>query len=872
MKIRELRALRGPNYYSQLPVIFMKLELGELENRPSDTVSDMRERLERMMPTLYKHTCSPGVEGGFFQRIERGTWAGHIAEHIAIELQVLIGHDITFGKTFTLKEKGVYDVVFRYKNEAVGLRAAQLAVQLTDALFQGETPDITPILIELRRLDTRTALGPTTRSITEEARRRGIATMRLNEHSFVQLGHGKYQRRIVATLLDDTSSLGVDIAANKQWTKQLLQERGIPVPIGQSVKSIDAALRTANKIGYPVAVKPYNGNHGRGVSTQVNDDEALKQAFELAQGISQNVVIEQHLTGFDYRLLLIDHKLQATALREPAHVTGNGKDSISQLIDILNEDPQRGVGHENNLTRITVDQETEHALQLQELTLEHIPEQGAKIYIKQTANLSSGGTARTVTDVHPSIRRMAERVSWIIGLNVMGIDLIAPWIDRPLDPKTAGIVEVNAGPGFRMHLHPTEGEPVNVAAPVLDMLFPPGRKHTIPICAVTGTNGKTTTTRLIAQILRRAGYTVGMTSTDVVSIDEEPILYGDYSGPSGAETILKDPTVDAAVLEVARGGILRRGLGFQYCDVGVLLNVTSDHLGLGGIDTLEELTRVKSTVTETARRSGWAVFNADDAMSLSAAPRAKARIILFSKKSSHPALIENVQKGNVNVTLDNGDVILQTGDQSHVVARVLDIPVTFGGKALFNVENVMAAVAASYGLGLSVEQIREGLFSFHSSIEQSPGRMNLIEVGDFHVLIDYGHNVAATHATGDFMMKLQPAHIIRMAAGVGDRRNEDLIGFGEAIAKYGHHIFLSDPTPRGRAPGQTAELIKQGLLRGGLHEDQVTLVQNEVEATRRALETAGPGDLVVLQVENIARVTTDVLAFKDRLETDRKDT
>lgn len=844
----------------------MELDLGRVEEQPTDTVPGFRQMLEQTMPSLYEHTCSPGVRGGFFQRIERGTWAGHVIEHVAIELQQLIGHDVTYGKTITQKEPGVYHVVYRYKNEAVGLLAGEMALGIVQDLYRGQTTDITPLVAELHRRDAATRLGPSTQSIVTEAKRRGIPHLRLNEHSYVQLGQGKYQRRIVATLMDDTSALGTEIAASKGWTKQILEDHGIPVPRGQVVSSIDEAIEAAERLGYPVVIKPINGNHGRGISANLSRVEELIEAFDKAAQISRRVVIERYLVGFDYRLLVIDHRLVAAALREPAHVVGDGRSSIEELVDEINRHPHRGEGHEKILTRISWDSESDAVLKLQGKNQYDIPAEGEIVYVKQTANLSSGGTAIAVTDhVHPTIRDMAERISRLIGLNVMGIDLIAPAIDRPLEAGSAGVVEVNAGPGFRMHLSPCSGESVNVAAPVVDMLFPKGRPHSVPICAVTGTNGKTTTTRLIAHIMASAGYHVGMATTDGVKIGETIILRGDYSGPVAAQTILRDPTIDLAVLEVARGGILRRGLGFHKCDVGVLLNVTADHLGLGGIDTVEQLARVKSTVTETVRRDGWAVFNVDDPQTEQVMERSRAKRLLFSKDPEQPRLLENLERGLMNVTLLDDQVVIQRPEGNERVLAVSDIPITFSGRAMFNTENVLAAVASATALGADIETIRRGLRSFHPSPEQSAGRMNLIDLGSFKVLIDYGHNEAALKSLAEFLKQMKAKRIIRMAAGVGDRSDEAIYTFGLASAVPGDVFILTDPSPRGRVPGETPEIIKQAIVSRGVAPENVHIELREKHATELALGMAEAGDLVVLQVENVAQVTKDVLAFKQKL-------
>lgn len=867
MEIIEMRALRGPNYYSSDPVILMKLDLHELEIKPTDLVPEFKENIALMIPTLYDHECSPGKAGGFYERLIRGTWAGHVVEHVALELQCLAGNEVTFGKTFSTDEYGVYDVVYRYLDEKTGLRAGEMAVDIVEKLFEGIITEIEPLIIELIKLGESSMLGSSTRSIVNEATKRGISNIRLNEDSYVQLGQGIYQRRIQATIVDSTSALGVEIVGDKARTKSLLSSMGIPVADGLSVKTQQEALQAAEEIGYPVVVKPLTGNHGRGITINITDPEELILAFKMAAEICHTSIVEKYLEGFDFRILVINGKFVAATLREPAFVIGNGRDSIEQLIDEINKDPKRGIGHEKSLTQITINYMTERLLAIKNLTLNSILADGKKIYIKSTANISAGGTAQDVTDtIHPLNRLMAERISRIVGLNVIGIDIIADSLETPLQSNCSGILEVNAAPGFRMHLNPTKGKPRNIASHIVDMLFPIGSNHFVPIVAVTGTNGKTTTTRLITHILSLSGSIVGMTSTDAVIINNIPILMGDYSGPEGCQNVMKDSTIDHAVLEVARGGILRRGLGFTESDVGVLLNISSDHLGQGGINTLEELTRLKSTVTEAVKQSGYAVFNADDPLVLSRLNKTKASPILFSMNPENKALKTNYEKENLNVTLIDGTIIIQKRGLNTSVASVMDIPITFNGKAGFNIENALAAVAVTTALGLDEVQIKAGLVSFNPSIAQSPGRMNIIDMGDFKVLIDYGHNTGAIIATGKFIKDLMPGRKIRMTSGVGNRREDDILEFGTALSEYYDNIIICDSDPRERKIGETAEILKQGLLKGGLEIDMITTILDERQATKAALEMAIKGDLVVLQADNINQVTKDVLDYKTKLE------
>ncbi len=865
MKILESRALRGPNLYSLYPVIFMKLDIGNLEQKPTDRMPGFKERLEKIMPTLYDHHCSPGHPGGFFERLERGTWASHIVEHIAIELQCLAGNEVTFGKSISTEEDSVYDIVYRYIDENVGLKAGEFAVSLVEKLFREKISDVEPMINKLKKIRESSLLGPSTNSIVLEAKKRGIPHIRLNEYSYVQLNHGRYQRRLQATLMDSTSALGVEIADDKEYTKQILGKMGIPVPEGISVNSASEARQAADKLGYPVVVKPQVGNHGRGITINISDEDKLTEAYYLAREVHETVLIENLLLGSDYRILVVNYKFTAAALREPACVIGDGSSTIKELIDEINRDPGRGIGHEKDLTKITIDDMTERILSAKELSLDSILPKGEKLYVKSTANLSTGGTAQNVTEnVHPLVKLMAERIARIVGLDVIGIDIVAPTLQEPLHENPGGVVEINAAPGFRMHLNPSQGEPINAAAPVVDMLFPPGSEKNVPLVAVTGTNGKTTTVRLISHILGLSGGTVGMTSTDSVVINNVPVLEGDYSGPEGARTVLTDATIDHAVLEVARGGILRRGLGYFRSDVGILLNISSDHLGEGGIDTLKDLTRLKSTVVEAVKAEGHAVINADDPLVLSCLENIDANPILFSTEPDNTALQENLQKGNMNVIYRDGDIAIIKDGWETIVASASEVPITFDGRALFNIENALAAVAAASALGLNEKQIRAGLVSFSASLGQSPGRMNIIEIDNFKVVIDYGHNIGAIEATGNFINTLAPGRKIRMASGTGNRRDEDIIEYGFTLARHYDHIIICDPDPRDRKPGETAELVRRGLIKGGFKEEMITLILNEKEATQAALNMGDEDDVVVLQADNIEQVVKDVQAFASK--------
>ena len=865
MRIIEHRALRGPNHYSRYPTAFMLLDIGDLEDRPSDRIPGFNQRLLKLLPSLREHRCSPGYPGGFVERLERGTWAAHIVEHVAIELQVLAGIDVGFGKTRETKKRGVYSVVYRYRDEEAGLQAGRDAVNLVDAVVARRSVDVEALVRRLRELRDRNALGPSTGAIVEEARRRGIPVLRL-DGSYVQLGHGVKQRRIQASMTDRTGGIGIEIADDKDRTKTILQEAGVPVPRGETVTTPEGALEVAEELGWPVVVKPLTGNHGRGITVNVRTPDELAAAFEAAKAVHRKVVVEKMLLGSDHRILVVNHRFVAAARRDPAQVVGDGTSTVQRLIEGINGDPRRGMGHENVLTRIDVDDATLRLLAAQGLALDSVVPDGQVVALKTTANISSGGTATDVTDdVHPAVRFMAERISRIVGLDIMGVDVVAPDLRRPLQDSGGGVVEVNAAPGLRMHLQPSAGKPRNVAAPIVDMLFPRGSTGTIPIVAVTGTNGKTTTVRLLNHVLRYNGAKVGMATTTGVEIQNQAILEGDYSGPSGAQHVLREPLVDHAVLEVARGGILRRGLGFDECDVGILLNVASDHLGEGGIDTVEDLARLKSVVVEAVREGGTAILNAENPFVLARRDflRPGVKVILVSLDPENPDFRQHVEDGGEGVTVSEGAIVLRRSGSEFQIATVRDVPITIEGHARFNVQNALAAVAAAHALGVPEEIICTGLTTFNPTVGQLPGRMNVLDTGRFKVVIDYGHNVPALQALAEVLPHLAPrGRRINVASAAGNRRDEDLRAFGRAIAAMYHHILLSDPDPRHRARGETPDLVRDGLREAGFPEQNLQTFLEEEDALDAAFEMAQEGDLVVLQVDDVKGAIEKVRAIQ----------
>ncbi|MDZ5699084.1 cyanophycin synthetase [Chelativorans sp. M5D2P16] len=863
MRILEHRALRGPNYYSRYPAIYMRLDIDELEKRPSDKVSGIAEELENLIPSIHDHRCSVGEPGGFLQRVRAGTWAGHMVEHVAIELQNLVGFSVGYGKTVDSYERGIYNIVYRYRDEATGLAAGEVAVDIVQKLYDGEEIDLQAHIDHLKEVRDANALGPSTGSIVDAAKARKIPWYNLTEGtSYTQLGHGIKQRRFQATVTDASGIIGHSIADDKEWTKQILDDAGVPVPKGQLCYSWEDAQAAAEWIGWPVVTKPLSGNHGRGVTTGIASMEDLKSGYDAASARvredSQAVIVERYLKGEDHRMLVIGGKLVAAARRRPAHVRGDGKSTIQQLIDRENTDPRRGVGHENLLTQIKVDEQTHRMLEQAGNTLDTVLPKGEIAFLKSTANISTGGTATDLTDeVHPEVKFAMERIGRLVGLDVIGIDLLAENLSIPLEQQSAGIVEVNAGPGFRMHMSPTHGTSRPVGKHVVDMLFPdPTDNGRIPITAITGTNGKTTTTRLTTHILRQAGNSVGMGCTGTVEIDNHIILRGDYSGPAAAQAVLREPTVEHAVLEVARGGIMRRGLGFDECDVGVLLNIASDHLGERDIHTLEELARCKTVVVDAVKpEGGHCVLNADDPLVMEHGTYwARGEIIYFTMEPDNPALAEHLARHRTVVTVRNGWIVMLRGKVTVQIVEVNDVPIAFEGHAPFNVQNAMAAAAVAIAHGVEIDDIRAGLLTFHPTPAQMPGRTNYFEADGVKCLIDYGHNVPALQALEPLVNGLGLQRKIGVATAPGNRREEDLVALGAQLAKMCDTLFVYETDARGRAEGETAKLIHDGAAGAG-EACKAETIMGEQEAVARAIDEAGPGDFLLLLVDDIEGTT-----------------
>ncbi|AVP98708.1 cyanophycin synthetase [Ahniella affigens] len=881
MRILDRSVYVGPSLYAHFPVIKLELDLGLLEQWPTGKLGAAYvDALVAALPGLQEHGCSYREPGGFIRRMKEGdgTWLGHVLEHVAIELQNVAGEDVTFGKTRSIDGRpGVYTVVYEYIQREEGIEAGELALKLLCSLMPAELrpegsveddwswPDARD---EFIRYAQRRALGPSTMSLVRAAEAREIPWFRLNDQSLVQFGHGKYQQRIQATVTGKTPHIAVELASDKEETNKILGSLGLPVPKQELVQSESSAIRAARRIGYPVVTKPYNGNHGRGVSIGLRTEEEVIEGFKKAKDISRSVIVETYLEGDDHRLLVVNGELVAATRRTPGHVVGDGQRNIRELIEIVNQDPRRGVGHEKVLTRIVLDAQAEMMLARAGMTGDSVPPEGQAVYLRSTANLSTGGTATDVTDViHPDNRDMAVRAIKAIGLDVGGVDFLSTNIAESYKKIGGGICEVNAAPGFRMHVAPSEGKPRDVATPVIDMLFPQGASARVPIAAITGTNGKTTTARMLAHITKMAGFTPGLTTTDGVYIDGQRTVEGDMTGPVSARMVLSDPSIDIAVLETARGGLLRAGMGVPWVNVGGVLNVQSDHLGMKGIDSLEQLAEIKRIVIEVARDC--AVLNADDPNVLKMSGYTDAKTICYvTTNPSHALVREHIRAGGRACALEagvNGHMITLYDKGSHIPLMWTHlIPATLEGRAMHNVQNAMFAAAMAFAMGIKLEAIRQGLRTFDSTFYQAPGRMNVFHEHPFKVIFDYGHNAHAVSVMADLAQRLEVSgRRLVVVAGPGDRRNEDIEAIADAVAnRFDHYICRRDDSLRGRAPDEVPNMIAARLRALGVPDTQITIIPDEQEAIDAGLQMGRQGDLLLIFADALVRSWKQVIYFR----------
>ncbi|HHU31650.1 MAG TPA: cyanophycin synthetase [Clostridia bacterium] len=854
MDILSIRAIEGRNIYCRRPVIVLSLRLGQYNECFTDQIEDFNVRLLKQLPGLSEHYCSKGRPGGLVERLYEGTLLGHVIEHVALELQYQTGSDVSYGKTRFQAEPDVYDVIYEYQVKEVGLLAGKMAFGLVKSILEDNSWNLEDNLAELTKTMAKFALGPSTKAIIDACQKRNIPVMRLDSGSFLQLGYGSKQKRVQATITENTSCLAVDIAGDKMLTKKLLGEAGIPIPQGCITENLEEALLEAKSFGRAVVIKPCNGNQGKGVVLNLQTPQEITAAFQVAKNYSNQILVEEHITGRHYRVLVVNGKIAAVAERKPTYVIGDGQHTIKELINIINQDPARGIGHEKPLTKISIDPELILVLTKQGLSLDYIPEEGEKVNLRENANLSTGGVAIDVTDsIHKHNAELVLRAVDIIGLDVAGVDLVTPDISRPMDQDGGAIIEINAAPGIRMHHYPVEGQPRNAGQAIVDYLFPnPGDNGRIPIAVITGTNGKTTTTRLLAFMGKKSGHIVGYTTTSGVFIGENCIIEGDTTGPKSAQAVLKDKRVTLGVLETARGGILRGGLGYDLADIAVVTNISEDHLGQDGINTLEELADVKALVLEALPKTGTAVLNADDPLVTAMAKKTEAQIIYFSRSSDNITVRRHLGAGGKAVFIKNKSVILAEGTTTIKLIDVSNIALTKGGMVSYNVENALAAICAGIGLGFELQVIINSLKEFGLQAHHNPGRLEVYEINDVTIVLDYGHNPAGYEEVFAWIKTLQCSKIHGVIGVPGDRWDETIKKAGSIAAKHCHYLYVKeDADLRGRKPGEVAELLLEGALNEGKEPLHYFIKYQELEAFKMALENSEPGDLVVVFYEKL---------------------
>lgn len=844
-------AYQGKNIYSYKPVVKMVVDLGKFADTPTKDIEGFNETLQELLPGLKKHYCCRGHEGGFIERLNEGTYFAHVMEHISIELQAMLGYEIRFGKTRESNKKGMYNIIYGFENECAGLESGKLAVEIVEGILAGELPDISMRLKEIKKVCVATDFGASTTAITKEARERGIPIIRIGDGSILQLGYGKHQKRIEATLTENSSCVSVDIACNKELTKSILHEYGIPVPAGKIVKSEQEALEYSEKLGYPVVVKPNYGSHGKGVSINLKNPQEVLEAYKIAKEYEDTILVEKYIKGSFYRVLVVGDKVVAASHRISAHVTGDGASTLRELINKENSSPIRGDGHEKPLTKINIDKVAEQYLRKQGLTLEYVPNEGETVYLRENDNLSTGGVAIDVTDeVHEQNRMIIAQAARTIGLDVAGVDISTADISKPITETGGAIIEINAAPGIRMHHYPYQGTSRNVAKAIVDMLFPEGSASRVPIVSVTGTNGKTTTSRMIAHIIRQIGFTVGMTTTSGIYVNDELIKYGDNTGPISAKTVLMDKRIEYAVLETARGGIVNRGLGYDEADVGIVTNITEDHLGIDDINTLEDLAYVKSLVVEAVKEIGYAVLNADDQYCLSMMERIKSNIILFSLSTENKAVKNHVQNGGIAIYSNGSTIFINKGGVELPFIEAKAIPATMNGVLKHNISNSMAAIAGAIGMGISIESIITGLSTFRCDSATNPGRFNIHDVNGIKVVLDYGHNIDGYRVVIDSLKQMKTGRLIGVIGTPGDRTDSSNITIGKMCGDCFDRIYIKeDRDRRGREPGEVAALLEKGCRMGSIKAAEVLTELAEEKALEKAILDAVPGDIVIVFFE-----------------------
>ena len=853
MDIIDIQIYKGKNIYSHKPIIKAIIDMGSMYDTPTCEIENFNDRLLKILPGLKKHCCSLGYEGGFAERLTEGTYLTHVTEHMTLELQKLVGYDVHYGKSRELVKPNIYYMAFEYKNEHLAIECLLAAVGIVNELITGHAPNIDEILEYLENTTAETDMGPSTKAIFEEAQKRGIPVKCYDDSCILQLGYGKNMHLIEASLTDRPVCINVDMASNKQLTKRILQSEGIPVPTGSIAFTVRSALAAAQAIGNPVVVKPSDANQGKGVSVNITENSELVTAFHKAIGFSNAAIVEKYIPGNDYRLLIIGGKLAAAAERRPPFILGDGIHTVKQLVEMENTNPLRGSNHEKPLTKIKLDDTAYYVLAKYGYSEESIPAPEAKVLLRSNGNLSTGGTARDCTnEVPPYNVEVATRAVELLGLDIAGVDITCRDISKPLTSENGAIIEINAAPGLRMHLYPSEGTPRNVAGDILEHMYPDSKEYSIPIVSVTGTNGKTTVTRMIAYTLGLSGKNVGMTCTSGIYIGGSCVMKGDNTGALSAERVLSDKSVDAAVLETARGGIIKRGLGYDLADVGVIVNISDDHLGLDGISTIEQLANVKALVVEAIKSDGFAVLNADDEMTPFFISRASCKVMLFSRNCSNSLITAHVANGGAAMYIKEDSICYLSNGKEQIIAEISDIPITLEGRSMCNVENSLAASCALAALGVSSKVIRDGLTGFKPDTAINPGRFNMFQIGSFTVMLDYGHNKAGYRAVIDTISKMEAGAYTAVIGMPGDRSDEDIREVGRICGSFFTKLYIKEDSDlRGRNAGEVADLLYNAAVEAGIDTRNISIIYSEEMALETAIMDAQQGELVIMFFEEL---------------------
>ncbi|HEY5586451.1 MAG TPA: cyanophycin synthetase [Ruminiclostridium sp.] len=869
MQIQSIYCFQGRNIYSHRPVIRMILDIGIFEAGPTREIPGFNKRLLEHFPEITEHTCGLGYAGGFGERLIEGTYIGHVAEHLIIELQNRMGYPVRYGKTRQLGTSSKYFIIYEYINEVFSIECGRKVIEIVKAFAEGSQIDINSIIRDLKKLSLETDMGPSTKAIYQAAKKRNIPVSRVGTGSILKLGYGKNTRTIQSSLTDSTSSIAVDIVSDKQLTKRILMDNNIPVPYGLAVKSLQEALEAVQSVGFPLVIKPLDSNQGKGVTVNIISESQIQQAFFEAEKYSNTMILEKYISGNDYRVLVVGGRVSAVAQRMPPRVIGDGISTISELVKLENMNPLRGEDHEKPLTYIKLDEIAISYLKAQGFSRESVLEPEQSVSLRQNGNISTGGTAKNCTqDIHPKNAYYAIAAARAVGLDIAGIDIATEDISCPIDISSGAIIEVNAGPGLRMHLHPSEGEAVDVAEDILEMMYPDNCGYSIPIVTITGTNGKTTTTRLIRHTLSLMGLNVGMTTTSGIFIGAECLQKGDTTGPVSAGLVLSNKAVDAAVLETARGGIVRKGLGYDLADVGVLVNISDDHLGIDGINTIEELANTKALVIEAIKPDGYAVINADDSMTPYILDRVRSKVIMFSRIVTNPILKKHCKNpNNIAVYIRDGFVWMLKDAKKIPLICLKNIPITYGGLVECNIENSLAAIAALIGLQVPLEVIKKGMSSFQPDVRLNPGRFNIFDMGSFKVMIDYGHNIAGYCSVVKFIQKIKAKRLVGIVGMPGDRLDSNIKEVGELCAKsFGQIYIREDVDLRGRKSRQVAEMLEASIINAGAKRENVEIILNETEALEKAMLDARPGDMIVLFYEEFEQAIQMITKFKKEQE------